>query len=565
MRAKRIIQLLFTIVATFAMGAEARAECASVLGRLTPDIRSSLGLHQRVAHNGMGDVLGVRVDAAPNQTPDTQPWENIFQRDALGLEIARYLPGGLISRWTRDRAGKPIQHDVWAGERVYRRRQYKWGFADRLQQVHEAGVGPTQYGHDGLGQLAWAQYPDGSADLRMPDAVGNLFRAQDRSDRKYGPAGQLLEMRTDEGITTYDYDSAGNLIKKQTPRGTWIYRWNGAGRLEQVERPDGDIVRFAYDALGRRISKTFRGETTYWIWDGNNPLHEWRVADPKAPPAPPAPEGAKEAASTRRDAEQSANPSTGPPANPVPDDLITWLFDPNSFAPMAKLVGQDRYAIITDHLGSPIAMADESGNRVWAAEYNPYGQLRAWLGDRQACPFRFPGQYEDAETGLYYNRFRYYDPAAGQYTAQDPIGLAGGLRLYEYAADVLISGDPLGLSKRPSYDEERLYRYVSEGEAEVIRRTGKIPNVDRSGNPKDVFLTPRRYQTAGRAKTHNQLPERPSYRVEVDPQEVPNRTPIRRVEPSDNPQWGRGGGLETTTPDEIRVDPDTLVKLKGAP
>ena len=52
-------------------------------------------------------------------------------------------------------------------------------------------------------------------------------------------------------------------------------------------------------------------------------------------------------------------------------------------------------------------------------------------------PFRFPGQYEDEETGLYYNRFRYYDPEAGQYTSRDPIGLRGGLRLHAYVPDPL--------------------------------------------------------------------------------------------------------------------------------
>jgi RHS family protein len=41
------------------------------------------------------------------------------------------------------------------------------------------------------------------------------------------------------------------------------------------------------------------------------------------------------------------------------------------------------------------------------------------------CPFRYQGQYEDSETGLYYNRFRYYDPSTGAYISQDPIGLAG--------------------------------------------------------------------------------------------------------------------------------------------
>ncbi|PWJ72511.1 UNVERIFIED_ORG: RHS repeat-associated protein [Pantoea agglomerans] len=57
------------------------------------------------------------------------------------------------------------------------------------------------------------------------------------------------------------------------------------------------------------------------------------------------------------------------------------------------------------------------------------------------------GQYFDAETGLHYNRFRYYDPDAGRFVSQDPIGLAGGVNLYQYAPNPLSWVDPLGLTK----------------------------------------------------------------------------------------------------------------------
>ena len=62
---------------------------------------------------------------------------------------------------------------------------------------------------------------------------------------------------------------------------------------------------------------------------------------------------------------------------------------------------------------------------MWRAALNSYGAVRTLEGARAACPFRYQGQYEDPETGLYYNRFRYYDPQAGGYIYQDPIRLAG--------------------------------------------------------------------------------------------------------------------------------------------
>jgi RHS repeat-associated protein len=91
-------------------------------------------------------------------------------------------------------------------------------------------------------------------------------------------------------------------------------------------------------------------------------------------------------------------------------------------------------------------MFDAHGEEVWAAEIDTYGQLRDVRGARRACPFRFPGQYEDAETGLYYNRFRYYDPEVGGYVSQDPIGLRGGLEPFAYVADPTRAMDPVGLS-----------------------------------------------------------------------------------------------------------------------
>jgi RHS repeat-associated protein len=132
----------------------------------------------------------------------------------------------------------------------------------------------------------------------------------------------------------------------------------------------------------------------------------------------------------------------------TPDQPITWVFEPESFAPAAKLVGSQQFAIITDHLGTPTAMLDADGRTIWSADIGIYGELRHVVGDKQACPFRWPGQYEDEETGLYYNRFRYYDPDAGEYVSQDPIRVEGdNATLYSYVEDPLFDQDPWGLAK----------------------------------------------------------------------------------------------------------------------
>ena len=128
--------------------------------------------------------------------------------------------------------------------------------------------------------------------------------------------------------------------------------------------------------------------------------------------------------------------------------MTTLVMEPGTFRPLARLSRHSAHAIVTDHLGTPIRMYDRLGRESGTLDFTVYGKehgagFRGWMG----CPFRYPGQYADGETGLYYNRFRYYDPEAGQYISQDPIGLAGGNpTLYGYVEDVNGQYDPLGLT-----------------------------------------------------------------------------------------------------------------------
>ncbi|WP_415940522.1 RHS repeat-associated core domain-containing protein [Phocaeicola coprocola] len=85
-----------------------------------------------------------------------------------------------------------------------------------------------------------------------------------------------------------------------------------------------------------------------------------------------------------------------------------------------------------------------------------YGEVKECHGDRTLVPFRYQGQYEDEETGLYYNRFRYYPPQMGMYISSDPIGLAGNNpTLYGYVHDPNIWLDLLGL-------DELVYQLLNE-------------------------------------------------------------------------------------------------------
>ena len=141
-------------------------------------------------------------------------------------------------------------------------------------------------------------------------------------------------------------------------------------------------------------------------------------------------------------------------------ELTTWVFE--GFVPTAKLVNGKAYSIISDHLGTPILAVDSEGNEVWNRQLDIYGRVKreikaSSLGDdvRPFIPFLYQGQYYDFETGLCYNRFRYYSPETGAYISQDPIGLMGGGNLYAYVGDPNICLDIFGLAKinkgKPKY------------------------------------------------------------------------------------------------------------------
>jgi RHS repeat-associated protein len=459
-------------------------------------VRSSFGAIQQLERNPLGDVTELRYwDAAarsrggPGVDPLAPHWAATIERDLSGQERERHLPGGLRSHWERDELGRPLRHQLGNGRTLLRDVVHEWGPDERLHRiVHPGKERAVSYGYDPRGILAWADYGDGHADVRMPDAAGNLFRRQDLRDREYGPAGQLVFAATSNGgARRYAYDDDGNLLERHDPDGgVWRYTWSAAGNLVEVERPDGKKLGLAYDALGRRIKKTFEGKTTRWVWDGDVPLHEWVeggeapavarltakvVAATTAPPNAGAtttggagtndePERTLVTAAPRPPAGEEAPEKTVVTAPPgyelAPPGLVTWVFEPGTHSPAAKIAGDERFSIVCDLVGAPVAMLDERGDPVWSAELGAYGQLReletAEGFDRSACPLRWPGQYEDAETGLHYNRHRYYDPDSGQYISQDRLGIRAGLAAYAYVADPLTTTDALGLITGPPYD-----------------------------------------------------------------------------------------------------------------
>ena len=148
-----------------------------------------------------------------------------------------------------------------------------------------------------------------------------------------------------------------------------------------------------------------------------------------------------------------------------------------------------------DQIGIPREMTDIHGNLLWYGEYTAWGRLkqdeRVYKDAHQ--PFRLQNQYYDEETGLHYNLMCYYEPEAGRFVNQDPIGLNGGTNLYQLAFNIKRWMDPLGLSckdpKDYGYDNER--DYIAESKKLNTARLKRILEELDQGDPhsfKEDFL-----------------------------------------------------------------------------
>ncbi len=223
----------------------------------------------------------------------------------------------------------------------------------------------------------------------------------------------------------YEYDDHGRLVNKGggTPGAPqWKYRWNSLGQLSSVTRSDGKAWKYAYDPFGRRIRKTGPEGEVHFIWDRDAIIHE----------------------TARGTSGQATKEST-------------WIFNPHNLTPLAKLQGKQLMAAIVDQVGAPRELVDtETQEVVWAAQYGPFGEILKVVG-RVDCPIRLQGQYHDEETGLYYNRFRFYDPAIGRFISQDPVRLAGGDNLYAFAPNVWNWIDPFGLASNSIFRGDDQY------------------------------------------------------------------------------------------------------------
>lgn len=520
-------------------------------------LKSSLGANIRFGRDLDGNLENIKYSSGENN------WEAEFLRDDLGAEIERITSEGTRLKWERNTRGLPLSQSLFSESgKILHERNYIWDGNERLKSIGDNISGEVRLEHNKEGYTISGEYEDGSIEYRYPDAMGNLFKNPKLNDRIYGLAGQLIEAKGNK----YKYDPNGNLKEKINFAGeTWKYEWNSAGMMKSVTRPDGKIVSFTYDALGRRIAKKFGETITRWIWDRHNIIHEWK--EPSSTNyrnetlTPELSLGSQisirekinftDIDELNSQQQRIANKTNIEKNKRIDTSLTTWLFEPGKFAPIAKFTNKDQFSIITDQIGTPILMLNSSGEKVWEQELSIFGERRKINLSSEDCPIRFPGQYEDTETGLYYNRFRYYDPESGIYISRDPIRLSGGrLSLYSYVKDINTISDPFGLSDNCGPDlEDEVAQILDENgipyeRGRKIGENGEGGEIDFETDEAIIEVTVSKKGKLSQVEDHMSNPEK-----------NPNDKPVILYAPNYGGTAGKdienAGGVVARTPEEL--------------
>jgi RHS repeat-associated protein len=204
--------------------------------------------------------------------------------------------------------------------------------------------------------------------------------------------------------TALTYDANGNLTKDGTATNL---TWNERDQLTGISA--ATVYGFKYDAVGRRQAKTVGGVTTSFLYDGENLIQELNGIAPLA-------------------------------------NYLTGLGIDETYQ---RTDSTGAKTFLTDALGSTLGLTDTLGNITTQYKYEPYGKTTQ-LGTADANPIQYTGRENDG-SGYYYYRARYYSPKYQRFVAEDPIGIAGGVNLYEYVKGSPTNAmDPMGLEGLPN-------------------------------------------------------------------------------------------------------------------
>ena len=349
------------------------------------------------------------------------------------------------------------------------------GLANDLQDVDKKTHRPTKlisqgkqvgYFYDKHGRVKTKTLvPIDKNGNEIPQSTHNLVGYRESLQLFYSPNHELIKSITikDEGlkvvktVTHYYYDAFGRRIGKSSST-------QKSSKLNQR----GELVKFPSNLSSLNTTDRPQRNNTLMLWDGNRQIQEY-----------------------------------------TDEQIFTTVYEQNSFEPVARvvqlsaelekqridnavthvwqyvpsgIVNQDVldnvekakqplvkiYHYHNNHLGTPQELTNQDGDVIWLTYDRAWGGsfetiykpqfIDNWaISESELQPIKFQGQCLDTETGLHYNRFRYYDSDVGMFISRDPIGLLGGSNVFQYAPNPVGWIDPWGLANRPNNGKYKSY------------------------------------------------------------------------------------------------------------
>ena len=409
-----------------------------------------------------------RYNAAGELTEVILPGDETltFSRDEAGREVLRHSNRGFACEQGWNAAGQPVsqragffpEEATWDGlvpslVREYRydsagnvsgvtsredygretRREYRLDRNGQVTAVTASGTGlgygegDESYGYDSCGYL-------------KAQSAGR-HRISEETDQYAG--GHRLKQA---GNTQYDYDAAGRMVSRTRHRDgyrpeTERFRWDSRDQLTGYCSAQGEQWEYRHDASGRRTEKRCdRKKIRFtYLWDGDSIAEIREYRDDKLYSVRHLVFNGFELISQQFSRVRQAHPSVAP----------QWVTRTNH--------------AVSDLTGRPLMLFNSEGKTIWRPGQTSlwglalslpadtgYPDPRGELDPEAAPGLLYAGQWQDVESGLCYNRFRYYEPETGMYLVSDPLGLQGGEQTYRYVPNPLRWIDPLGLNKGAS-------------------------------------------------------------------------------------------------------------------
>ncbi len=304
-----------------------------------------------------------------------------------------------------------ILHQLGASGPTINQAAYTYnGVGNRESLTDRRGI--QNFGYDNLDRLTSASHPLlGTPQSFAYDLVGNRTTG--------GSVVNAGNQLTADATHSYQYDDNGNLTRKTLlATGNYTqYSYDPENRLVKVEdfvagNPTPAFTStYRYDGLGRRIERVGNGVTRRYVYDGEDILLEYDGSNVLQ---------------------------------------ARYTHGPGIDEPIAVTKGGSTFFYHQDGLGSVTDLTDSTGATAKSYSYDAYGNVLESPGTLEQ-PYTYTGREFDSESGLYYYRARYYDPASGRFLQEDPMGVVGGdINLLRYVRNNPVNLlDPFGLVDKP--------------------------------------------------------------------------------------------------------------------